>query len=248
MRSIEEFLSEVARRKNSPSAAFTSDQWNRRSALPDAMRQAASRGWHVFPVSRLAKLMGNPDLLIGEASSNLSRLEELSAEYAPCEWRLAHGPSSLCVLELSGRQGSHAFAALSGQEECLTLQAQRADMACAFFGYPEPLVLRDSAKKLAPGLRMLGPDDSCTIPPCRGWFYINPWAEVEAVPKWLRELAFDAPDTPPAITVSVPVRSSRPAPCRSRQPFAKPPRTARNGYPVHDYAGWRAGFRISRRR
>lgn len=212
------------------------------------MRQAASRGWHVFPFSRLAKLMGNPDLLIGVACSNLSRLEELSAEYAPSEWRLALGPTSLCVLEMSGRQGSDAFAALSGQGECLTLQAHRADMACAFFTYPEPLVLRDSAKKLAPGLRMLGPDNSCTIPPSGGWFYINPWAEIEAVPHWLRELAFDAPDSPPAITVSVPARPTRPPPRQTRLPFEKQPRTARNGYPVHDHAGWRAGFRISRRR
>lgn len=248
MRSIEEFLSDAARRKNSPSATFTSDQRNRRSALPDAVRQAASRGWHVFPVIRLAKVIGNPDLLIGEASSNLSLLEELSVEYAPSEWRLALGPSSLCVLELSGRQRSHAFAALSGQGECLTLQAQRADIGCAFFAYPEPLVLRDSAKKLVPGLRVLGPGDSCTIPPCGGWFYINPWAEIEAVPNWLRVLAFDAPDSPPAITVSVPARPSRPTPCRSRQGFEMPPRMVRNGYPIHDHASWRAGFRISRRR
>ena len=56
MKPIEEFLSDQARRKNSPSATFTSDQCSRRSALPDGVRQAASRGWQVFPVSPLAKL------------------------------------------------------------------------------------------------------------------------------------------------------------------------------------------------
>ena len=249
MKSIEEFLSDLKRRQTSCSGALTSQQHNRRPVLPQAVRQAANRRWQIFPVYPLAKLNGNRDLLIGEATSDISRLEELAAEYPLCGWGVAVGPSSLCILEVSGAQGSDSLAALSREEgECLTLQARRGDTAWAFFRYPKGLVLRDSAKKLAAGLRMLGRGDSCALPPSGGSVYINPWAEVETVPTWLRELAFETPDTPPANTVPVPACPSRPVPCRPNTHFEKPHRGTRKGYPVFGQAGWRGGYRISRQR
>jgi hypothetical protein len=68
---IERFFSEHS---SSPSAAFTSSPSNHPSTLPDEVRQAANLGWRVFPVSLLAKLTGNPDLLIGAASFEIFRL------------------------------------------------------------------------------------------------------------------------------------------------------------------------------
>lgn len=75
---IERFFTE---RLSSPSAAFTSPTTHRSSTLPGEVRHAANLGWRIFPLSPLAKLMGNPDLLVGEATCDVYRLEELAAEY-----------------------------------------------------------------------------------------------------------------------------------------------------------------------
>ena len=189
------------------------------------------------------------DLLIGEATNDFFRLEKLAAENPGCDWRVAIGPPSLCVLELDEPEGRDSFADLSQEQgDCLTLQARRGDTAWAFFRWPSGLILRTSAKRLTTGMRMLGPGDSCAIPPSRGSSYVNPWADVEAVPRWLRELAFESPDNPPANTVRVPALTPRAAPCRSRKTFDSPRGSMRTGHPVHGQAGWRQGFRISRRR
>ncbi len=85
---------------SSPSAAFTSSPRNRPSTLPEEVRQAANLGLRIFPVSSFAKLTGNPDLMIEEATSEISRLEELATEYEfCCEYRVAVD-SSLCVLRI----------------------------------------------------------------------------------------------------------------------------------------------------
>lgn len=255
---IERFFTE---RLSSPSAAFTSSTNHRPSILPEEVRQAANLGWRIFPVSPLAKLMGNPDLLIGEATCDVYRLEELAAEYPSCGWRVAVGPSSLCVLQIAGPEGRNSLASLSSdQGECLTLQARRGDTAAwAYFRSPKGQQLRASAKNLAPGVRILAGGDSCPIPPSGGCVYVNPWEDVQAVPGWLKELAFETPDGPSGKTAPVPASSPRPAPCRPGKFFPKPHRNVRNGYPVGGHAasrggypvcgqaGWR-GFRISRRR
>lgn len=246
---MEEFLFDLALRRSSSPAAFASQQENHDRALSDPVRQAANRGWQIFPISPLARLKGNPDLLIGEATNVVARLEELAAEYPLCGWRVAVGPSSLCILELDGPQGRGSFSALSQEQgECLTLQARRGDTTLAFFRHPKGLVLRKSAKKLATGVRMLGPGDSGAIPPSFGSFYVNPWADVEAVPCWLRELAFETPDTPPRNAVPMPATSPRQASCRLLTPFERPHRGIRKRYPISGQAGSRKGYRISCRR
>jgi hypothetical protein len=100
MKSMEEFFSDLERR-GSPLARLSFNPHNHRSTLPDAVREAANRGWKVFPFSMLAKATGRPDLLIGEATSNLSRLEELAVEYPGCGWRAAAGPSLSSSTEIS---------------------------------------------------------------------------------------------------------------------------------------------------
>lgn len=227
---------------SSPTAAFTTSLSNcHPSTLPHEVREAAGLGLLLFPFSLVAKLTENPILLIGEATCEISRLEELAAEYSPCEWRVAIGPSSLCVLQLVGPEGRNSFAALSqDQGECLTLQAHRGDTAWAFFRWPGNLVLRKIAKKLAPGVRILADGDSCVVAP-----FCNQ-GEVEAIPYWLRNLAFETPDTPCGKTVPVPALSRRPAPCRSRTQFENPQRGVRKGYPMCGQAGWRGWYRISR--
>ncbi len=240
MKSLEDFFFEKYG-PSSPSTAFTSLTGNRSSTLPEEVRQAANRGWHVFPVSPLAKFTAQPNLLISEATSDICRLEEFAAEYPLCGWRVAIGPSSLCILQLDGQVGKNSFAALSAdQGECLTLQAHLGDTAWAFFRWPTGLVLRTSGTKLAPGMRILREGESCIIPPSSNCVYLNPWADIDAIPSWLRELAFETPDSPPGNAVPVPAFSPRPVPCRSKAHFATH-RGARKGYPAYP-TGLRGGF------
>lgn len=243
---LEEFFSQLP---DPRSAAFTSLECTHDSLLPDEVRQAANRGLRIFPAGQVAKLTGNSDLLIGEATCDISRLEELTvAAYPLCEWRIAIGPSSLCVLHLDGPVGRNSFAALIQEhgEDLSTLQAHRGDTAWAFFRWPKGLVLRATAKRLAPGVRVLAGMDSCILVP-----FSNPWAETEAVPSWLQELAFEAPDNSPGKAAPMPpAPSPRPIPCRRPAPhFVKPRRDRQKGYPICGQAAWRrGGFRIPQRR
>lgn len=232
-----------------PSAALNPHQYACHSLLPDEVRRAANLGWKIYPVTPFAKLTGTPDLLIGEAVSEVSRLEELAAKHNPCGWRVATGASSLCILRLDGPEGRTSFQALTQDcGECLTLWAHRGGTAWAYFRWPEGLVLRVSAKKLAVGVRILAEGDSCPIPPSEGCAWVNPGAEPEGLPYALRELAFETPDSTPGKAARVPAFSPRPSPCRVTARFEKHQAGTRKGYPICGHVGGRGGFRISRRR
>ena len=217
--------------------------------LPDEVREAMNRGLYVFPVSLPAKLNGHADRLIGEATCDAFRLEELAASptaHPVCEFRIAIGPSRLCVVQLDGHVGRKQFTAvLDGADECHTLQARRGDVVYAFFRQPAGMKVMGSAK-LAPGVSILG--ESCIVPPTRGAAWMNPGAEIEALPTALRELlAIENPDDFPGRAMPAPKPSPRPVQCRPAVRFPQPNRAPRKGHhPVCGRADWRCG--ISRRR
>ena len=228
--------------------ALTSATRQSHFELHPELHRAANCGLEIFPVPESARLTGQPERLIGEATSDISLLKELASEYTPCSWRVALGLSKLCALRVDGALGRASLAALSlDEDDSLTLRAQRGDTVWAFFRYPVGLTLRSSAKKLAPGVSVLASGESCPIPPSAGGTWLNSWAEIEAVPSWLRELAFESPNTPPGEAIAVRTPSPRPAPCRSAQRFEKQHRCVRNGYPNFNQGGGRRGFRPSRR-
>jgi hypothetical protein len=230
-----------------PSEAFTFH-------LPAEVREALNRGLHIFPVSLPAKLKGQADRMIGEATCDAFRLEELAASPAAhpvCEFRIAIGPSRLCVVQMDGHAGRKQFAAvLDGAGECHTLQARRGDVqAWAYFRWPKGLVLRAAARKLEPGVSVLGPGDSCIVPPSCGSSWVNAaWAEIDTLPYALRAVAFESPDNHPGRAMPVPKPCPCPVPCRSTNRFPqpnqglRPDKAPRRGYPVC------GGYRISRRR
>jgi Bifunctional DNA primase/polymerase, N-terminal len=233
----------------SPSPASNPLQYALHSLLPDEVRKAANLGWQIYPVTLLAKLAGTPDLLMCEASSEVSCLEELAAKHRPCGWRIATGPSSLCIVRLDGPEGRQSFQALTQDcEECFTLRAHRGGTAWAYFRWPEGMVLRASAKKPALGVRILAEGDGCPIPPLDGCAWINPGAEPEALPYSLRELAFETPSSTPGKAAFVPAFYPRTSPCRVTARYEKHQGATRKGYPICGHVGGRGGFRISRRR
>ena len=246
--SLEKFL--LAHGQSSTSGT-SSRQPEQRSLLTDDVRQAASRGLRIFPVSQLAKLMANPDLLIDEATSDMGRLEKLAAEYGPCrEWRAVADPW-LCVLRIDGDAGGNSSVStlsLGSQEDCHTLLAQRGDTTWAFFKSPGGFVRRSALRKLAPGLSIISAGQSCPIPLLRGRISgdLCPEIEILPVPFWLREIAFEPLDSPSGKAPPAPVHSLHPGACRPPARFAKQQRNTHKGYPVCGQAGWRGG--ISRRR
>lgn len=216
--------------------------------LFEQARELAYQGLKLFPVSLAAKLAGDPDRWIAGATDDIALLENLST--APLwGYRLALGPSGLCVLVLDGAVGRASFAALVPDlDGCLTRQARRGDAVYAFFRQPAGARVIGSARKLAVGVSILGHDAGFDLPPVGGAVWLNPGAEIDALPYVLRKLlaSDDPPDSPPGRAVPAPKPSPRPSPCRSTAYFPQPDKAApRRGYPV---CGQRRGYYISRRR
>jgi hypothetical protein len=248
MKSPEEFLSEFCR--SSRSSVFAGAQSESLPSLHPDVRKAANHGLAVFPVPEVARLTGRPELLIAEATSDFFRLEELAAEHTPCTWRAVVGSSRLCVVRLDGIQGRAWFAAgHDGLDDCRTLSVVRGETAWALFRWPESLVLRTWAKPLASGVSILTDGGSFPVPPSAGSTWVDPWAEIEPVPYWLREIAFEPPPSgPPGKATNVPWHAARPESSRPFRNFKTPQRSVRSGHPSCDQARWRGGFRVSRRR
>jgi hypothetical protein len=248
MKSPEEFFSE-RKLRISLDEAFTSPRGKSVLTLHPEVRQAASRGLEIFPIPEFAAFSGRSDLLIGEATTNASHLKDLADEHRPTAWHVAIGPSGLCVVEMAGAEAKASLTAMSqGQEDCLTLRVERGGMTWAFFWWPSGLVLCNPPKRLPSGVRILGDGDSCPVPPSPSCRWANPWAEIEAVPVWLRELVFENPGGPPGKAVLAPTPAQRPVPCRSLSRFEKRHRRAEKGFPICDQAGFRGGYRLCRRR
>lgn len=246
MMDLEKFLSQLS---NSRSAAFNCCYRNRE--FLEEVHDLARRGLKLFPVSMAAKLNGCPDCLIADATDNVSLLDEFSAAAEPLwGFRLAIGPSGVCILVLTGTIGRASFAALVPDlDECLTLQARCGDAVYAFFRQPAGLRRIASKMKLAPGVSLLGDGESCIVPPFSGAVWVNAGAEIEALPYGLRELlASENQDDPPRRVMPAPKPLTRPTPFRPTTPFEKPQRGVRKGFPACNQGGWQGGYRIYRQR
>lgn len=233
------------------SPAFKSRHLNQ--DLSNDVRELARLGLKLFPVGLAAKLAGDSDRLIADATSDVRLLEELSADAQPLwGYKLALGPSGLCVLVLDGAVGNASLTALAPDlQECLTLQARSGDVVYAFFRQPTGTKRIALVRKLAPGMSIRGDGESCIVPPAGSAVWVNPGAEIETLPYSLRELLpSDPPDNPSGRLMPAPQPSSRRSvPCRSVVNFpARPDKASRRGYPVCGRADWRGGYRISRRR
>lgn len=241
---LESFFSQPS---GSFSGAFKSRHFNQ--CLSGEVRELAHRGLKLFPVGLSAKLAGDPNRLIAVATDDIALLEELFSQPSS-EYRLALGPSGLCVLVLDGAVGKASFAALVPDPvECFTLQARCGDVIYAFFRQPAGMKRIFSVRKLAPGVSILGDGESCIVPPSGSAVWIDPCAEIEALPSYLRELlAFDNPDNPPGLAIPAPKPSPRPVPCRSAMRFPKSNQGLRKGHPACNQAPWRGGYRIHRQR
>ena len=227
-----------SRPSGSFSRAFESRHFSQN--LSDEMRELAHRSLKLFPVSLTAKLNECPEEFISEATSDISLLEVLSAAAQPLwGYRLALGPSGLCVLILDGVVGRASLATLVPDlDECATLQARRGDKTYAFFRKPAGMSgSLQGSWRLACAFLAIG--ESCIVPPFGGAVWLNP-GEIEELPFALRQLlAPEDPDTTPGRAIPAPKPSPRPAPCRPAARFPQPNPAPRKGHPVCGQAGWR---------
>lgn len=162
MMDLEKFLSQSS---NRPPEAFNC--CHRNQEFLEEVHDLARRGLKLFPVSVAAKLNGCPDRLIADATDNISLLDELSAAAQPLwGYRLAIGPSDVCILILNGAIGRASFAALVPDlDECHTLQARCGDTVYAFFRQPTGMKRIASRRKLVRGVTLLGDGESSIVPP-----------------------------------------------------------------------------------
>lgn len=242
---LEQFLS---RSSDSFSAAFDNRRCNQ--DLLEEVHDLVQRGLKLFPVSMAAKLNGCPDRLIDDATEHISLLVELSATACPLwGYRLAIGPSGVCILILDGAVGRASFSALVPDlDECHTLQARCGDTVYAFFRQPAGMKRIASRRKLARGVTILGDGESSIVPPF-GAVWVDAGAEIEALPYALRQLlASEDPDSSPGRVMPAPKPSPRPAPCRPTTPIEKPHPGMRKGFPNCNQGGWQGGYRIYRQR
>ena len=246
MKSPEEFLSELCRSSRGETLKLAKAK--PLSRLHAEVQQAANLGLPVFPVPEVARLTGRPESLIAEATSDICRLEELASEYASCAWHAAAGMSRFCVVRVDGMRGAAWFAAKNdGLDNCCTLSVVRGDIAWGVFQWPAGLVLRAWAKALAPGVRILADGDSFPVPPSGGATWANLREPlIESVPYWMRELAFEPPDSPLGKEAPAPSRHDHPEFSRSFARLETFDSSVRKGHPSCNQAGWKGGFRVSR--
>jgi hypothetical protein len=238
---LQQFLS---RPSGSFSAAFNSRHFNQ--DLSNEVRGVAGLGLKLFPVSLSAKLAEDPDRLIADATDDILLLQELSAAAQPLwGYRLALGPSGLCVLEAVGRASASLAPDL---DDCLTLQARRGDVVYAFFRRPAGTRVMGSTR-LESGVRLLGDGQSCIVPPFGGAVWVDPHAEIETLPYALRELlGLEPPDSPPGRAMPAPKSFPRPAPCLPTERLVHRHREVRKGFSNCNQARWNGGYRIYRQR
>lgn len=238
------------------SATSAPSPGNSPAELAEALRQAAKRGWRIFPVIPQEEYARGVTAHVGEATSDTSCIKEWATEHPLCMWHVEIGPASdLCVLSVSGMHGMSEVRIFclddSDRWDSHTLRSQAGgDHSWALCKWPEGLVMRTAEKRLEPGLDILGHGSCCTIHPstcsCGQCIYVDAKNEIAAVPKWLVRLGFDQPGGYSAITRPVPKVPPRKVESQTVARFVKPGAKGRKGYPVCGQGGWRGGFRISR--
>ncbi len=257
--SAEEFLKEHQLRTQS----LTLDPAHNPAQLPAEVRDAAGRGWRIFPVLTCLRHSPATSEHLAEATNDLATLEEWAAMIPGCGWGLATGQESgVFALEMDVELGAAACAhlALAHHEDegwpGQTLISKAGASVLVFFRHPRDMVLRRGGKRIEPGLTIHGEGDFVLLPP--SWYragavhaYLDPDATVAVAPQWLLDRAFEKrmeiEERP------VPRIPSQPAGSEFRPGAAKPVVRAevdnpgRKGAPVVGRAGWLGRFRISRR-
>jgi len=176
--------------------------------LPIEIRHAAeSRHWQLFPVpvrGRFAKA----EAFIKHATSDIAILEGLAYENSGCNWALATGPASgVFAIEASDQSGCASFLAITMKYEeeadwTETLEISRLGIPCAFFQWPENMILNTAHRKIATGLILRGDTDWVLLPPSTvsgvKYTYRDSATPVASPPTWVTRKYFVWQDGQPS--------------------------------------------------
>lgn len=160
--------------------------------LPEEIRAAAARGWHLLPIRTHDKtplLKKWPQF----ATSDTSQLEAWAEHFPACNWGTATGQvSRIFVLDVDGQPGKAALKTFHEQgfelPETLTVITGRGRHL--YFRWPQGIDLRDSAGMLAKGLDIRANGGCAVIPPSfhfngKQYVYVDATAPIAVPPSWL---------------------------------------------------------------
>ncbi|MFZ1083445.1 MAG: bifunctional DNA primase/polymerase [Terracidiphilus sp.] len=172
--------------------------------LPQAIRDAAKRGWKVFPI--LADSLFAVDALIGTATNDISILEHIPSSYPSCGYGLQTGSASgVCVAEMVGTHGASALyklAGITGHDvgdiwDGLTLISCGGKRTYAYFKWPYKFSMMSFCNS-EPNLLLRGECSWVPLPPSEidgiQHAYVNA-AAVEALPDLLIKRLFKPLDS-----------------------------------------------------
>jgi hypothetical protein len=93
-----QFLKDHALRLKRIDPPQAADHPNSHAVLPQEIRDAAKRGWQIFPILSGSLLASNADALADTATSDISILEGLPSNYPGCRFGLRTGPNSAVLV------------------------------------------------------------------------------------------------------------------------------------------------------
>lgn len=163
-------------------------------SLPPEVLSASACGYRLFPV----RPRGKTPLVNGwrrVATSSREQLEAWASEFPGCNWGMATGRGSgLFVLDVDDKPGMASLDAFrgTGWELPRTLNVLTGQGHHYYFLYPGGREIRNSTKKLAPGLDVRGEGGYVVVPPSvhpsgARYSYADCGLSVEAAPGWLLE-------------------------------------------------------------
>ena len=168
------------------------------SRLPQAVSDAAARGWCLFPV----KASGKQPLVADwptKASSDPALLESWATIHTQCNWGIATGlPSGVFVVDVDGEAGRASVAELAKQgftfPATLTVTTGRPDGGThLYYRMPADMDIRnDNSGRLGPHIDIRGSGGFVVCPPSihasgKSYRFVDPDAEIADAPEWVIE-------------------------------------------------------------
>jgi hypothetical protein len=177
-------------------AQMVFDSAAQQGRLPPEVRQAASRGWRLFPVKAGDK---KPPLLKDwphKATCDLHQLEALGTQFPNSNWGLACGPESgIYVLDVDGEDGRATIAEWDRRSWKLpkTRTHKTPRGLHLLFRWPEEFHFTISAGKLGPGIDERGDRGYILYPPSLSqsgerYVCLDETVPLADIPDWLLEL------------------------------------------------------------
>lgn len=174
------------------------------TTLPQAVAEAAQRGWKLFPCAVRGKLPLLKDWP-GKASSDLTILQSWANEHPRCNWGIVTGTASgVVVIDVDGAEGRTSLAALEQQgfalPATLAVTTGRADGGThLYFRMPAVSGIRNNQSgKIGAHIDFRG-DGGFVIaagsahPTGKLYAYADPDADIAELPAWIVERLTERP-------------------------------------------------------